>query len=78
MTAKNIINEGARWVVGNGRSIETWKARWLPTSELGNVITPKPAEGQSEMVADLINAKTGEWRTLLVKDTFLPMKLRPY
>ena len=72
MAAKNIINEGAWWAVGNGRSIETWKARWLPTSELGNVITPKPAEGQSEMVADLINAKTGEWRTLLVKDTFLP------
>ena len=72
MTAKNIINEGARWAVGNARSIETWKARWLPTSELGNVITPKPAEGQSEMVANLINAKTGEWRTLLVKDTFLP------
>ena len=72
MAAKIIIHEGARWAVGNGRSIETWKTRWLPSSESGSVITAKPAEGQSEMVADLINAKKGEWRTLLVKDTFLP------
>ena len=27
MAARNIINEGAWWVVGNGKSIETWKAR---------------------------------------------------
>ena len=45
MAAKNIINEGAWWAIGNGRSIETWKARWLPPSESSNVITPKPAEG---------------------------------
>ena len=56
---KNIIHKGARWAIGNGRSIEIWKARWLPSSESRSVITMKPAEGQSEMVADLINAKKG-------------------
>lgn len=45
MVARNIINEGARWVVENGRCIETWKARWLPTSASSKVITPKLASG---------------------------------
>ena len=41
LAAKNIIKEGSRWVVGDGRSIEIWEARWLPSSVSGKVIDYK-------------------------------------
>ena len=41
LAAKNIIKEGSRWVVGDGKSIEIWEARWLPSSVSGKVIDYK-------------------------------------
>lgn len=72
MAAKNIINEGSQWVVGDGRSIEIWNARWLPSSESGKVITTRTEMGHGEKVASLINHEKVEWRTMLIKHTFLP------
>ncbi|XP_065621168.1 uncharacterized mitochondrial protein AtMg00310-like [Quercus suber] len=72
MAAKNFIKEGFRWVVGDGRSIEIWNARWLPSSESGKVITTRTTMRQGENVASLISHEKGEWRTTLIKHIFLP------
>ena len=76
MAAKNIIKEGSRWVVGDGRSIEIWNAIWLPSSESIKVITTRIAMGLGEKVAFLISHEKGEWRTKLIKHTFLPHKAK--
>ncbi|XVE81545.1 hypothetical protein DITRI_Ditri15bG0073400 [Diplodiscus trichospermus] len=35
--AKEVLDRGLRWRVGNGESIRTWYDKWLPT------VTPRPA-----------------------------------
>ena len=59
-------------MVGDGRSIEIWDARWLPSTTSGKVMTTRIALGHGEKVASLISHEKGEWRTTLVQHTFLP------
>ena len=33
MAAKPVTKEGAKWVVGDGRSIKIWDENWLPSTE---------------------------------------------
>ena len=34
LVAKPMIKEGARWVVGDGRSIKIWEEKWIPQWEV--------------------------------------------
>ena len=72
MAAKNIIKEDSRWVVGDGKSIELWDARWLPSIASGKVMTTRTGSGHGERVSSLISHEREEWRTTLVQQTFLP------
>ena len=72
LAAKNMIKEGSLWVVGDGRSIKIWEARWLPSSVYGKVMTTRSDLGLGNRVASLISHENGEWRTTLVQHTFLP------
>ena len=69
LAAKNIIKEGSRWVVGDGRSIEIWEARWLSSLVSGKAMTTRMDLGLGNSVASLINHENGEWRTTLVQHT---------
>lgn len=40
MAAQNIVRKGVRWQVGNGRSIQIWHDKWLPTPSTYMVISP--------------------------------------
>ena len=31
MAAKEIVEKGSRWVIGNGKRLHIWEDRWIPT-----------------------------------------------
>lgn len=68
---KDVIVKGARWVVGNGESVNIWKDRWIPIPDSFKVVSRRtPLE--SEMVACLIDKETRSWDIDKVKGAFLP------
>lgn len=62
MSAKNLVREGARWVVGDGRSTHFWKDAWLSNLPGGCIISTPPNEGmQNAMVAERWDGELGRW-----------------
>lgn len=43
MAAKPVLREGVRWCVGDGKSIKIWEDAWIPSTESGRIISPRPA-----------------------------------
>ncbi|MCI24538.1 F-box protein, partial [Trifolium medium] len=40
LSAKDVLDKGARWRVGNGASIKIWKDKWLPNQAGFKVWSP--------------------------------------
>lgn len=40
MVARETVEMGSRWCVGNGRTVEIWWDRWIPTLDNFKVISP--------------------------------------
>lgn len=59
-SAKNLVKEGILWRVGNGRAINIWRDPWVG-DERGRFITSVESSDLN-VVTDLINAETMEWR----------------
>lgn len=72
MVARETVERGSRWCIGNGRAVEIWHDSWIPTPENFKVISPKGSDGELEKVAQLIDGETGMWKADLIKKTFLP------
>ena len=65
-------DEGTRWCVGDERSIKIWEDRWIPSTESGRVISPRPQLEVGEKVANLIVQDKAEWNAGLIRSIFLP------
>ena len=39
-SAKETVEKGSRWCIGNGKSVEIWRDRWIPTPDNFQVVTP--------------------------------------
>lgn len=67
IAAKDLINQGVRWCVGNGMNIKVWKDKWLPSpiqykfQILINTITV------DAIVRDLMLVETKQWSKRLMK-----------
>ncbi|KAL3825323.1 hypothetical protein ACJIZ3_021352 [Penstemon smallii] len=59
--AKEIIEKGSRWRVGNGNSINIWGDRWLPRESTFQIFTPKGDRPSDMKVSTLIDEETGQW-----------------
>ena len=57
-----IIQQGTRWRVGNGKIIHIWDDRQLPTPATYKVISPRKDFGNFPMVSTLIDQDTRRWR----------------
>nr|POE92933.1 hypothetical protein CFP56_75846 [Quercus suber] len=66
MAAKETIEKGLRWIVGNGRKVDIWRDRWLPTPDSFKVISPQRQNWNLEKVAQLIDSETGTWKAGLM------------
>ena len=72
MATRETIEMGSRWCIGNGRTVEIWRDRWIPTSDNFKVISPKGSDGELVKVAQLIDGDTGMWKVDLIKKHFMP------
>ena len=40
MQVREVISNGARWRIGDGKDIWIWQHHWIPSSEGGKVLSP--------------------------------------
>ena len=74
MAAKDIIEKGSRWVIGNGKRVHIWEDRWISTLDSFKVVSPKGSTNNVVLVSDLINMDTRGWDAAKVNNTFLPFE----
>ena len=70
-----VIHKGMRWRVGNGKTVNIWEDKWLPTPITFKEISPPCIIGDFPMVFALIDQDTKRWKVDLVKRTFLPVEV---
>ena len=56
-----VLRQGTRWRVGNGKLIHIWDDKWLPTPTTYKVISPPKDFGAFPMVSSLIDEDTKMW-----------------
>nr|XP_023876772.1 uncharacterized protein LOC111989214 [Quercus suber] len=71
MAAKEIVEMGSRWLIGNGEHVDIWKDRWIPTPDSFKLVSPK-VHLDSDKVAYLLDTITGSWDVDKVRHSFLP------
>ena len=71
MAAKDIVEVGSRWVIGNGERVDIWTDRWLPTPESFKLISLKVTL-ESKKESCLLDRETGSWNADKVRSSFLP------
>ena len=61
MKGREVVNSGAVWRVGNGKSINVWNDKWIP-HQLARVPSPPDLQMPTPMqVHRLINAEGRKW-----------------
>lgn len=71
LAAKQVIERGSRWCIGNGESVHIWKDRWIPNPHSFKVISPYAAQLGMELVLSLLGADRRAWDVAKVRKTFL-------
>jgi hypothetical protein len=56
--ASDLIKDGLVWRVGNGKKVQIWKDRWLPTPTTYMVQSPPSILDPNAMVSQLVDAET--------------------
>lgn len=72
MGAKALVAAGMRWRIGDGRSVDIWKDKWLPNSIRGKPLSKRPANCSLSRVHELIDHPRNCWKEMVVKHLFLP------
>ncbi len=65
LSARETIQEGMFWKVGDGRTIRVWDDRWLECN-----ISPKPAGTMVKVVRDLVDEDRNWWNEALIDSIF--------
>lgn len=76
MESKSIIDRGLRWIIRNGKSVNVWRDRWLPTPNSFKVVSPRSQGLMVERVEHLLDRERGSWDIKNVRNTFSPLKLK--
>ena len=72
LKARDLVNRGACWRVGNGSNIKICEHKWLPEPNHRKVLSPLPEFLRSSMVSALILPTSAHWNTALIDQHFLP------
>ena len=71
--AREVIEKGSRWVIGNGRRVHVWNDKWILVADTYKVISLKvQISGGGEMVSCLLDEESRGWNADLIRNTFLP------
>ena len=72
MAAREIVERGSRWAIGNKEKVSIWDDWWLPTLEAFKVVSPKPSQPEAKVVAELIDMDRRCWDVAKIRRMFLP------
>ena len=70
----DVINDGACWRVGNGKSIKIWQHHWLPRKHLTKILSPMVETMEEATVDCLINEETRTWNVAMIDGIFAPQE----
>ena len=73
LAARETIKRGSRWIIGNGKRVNIWRDRWIPTPNTFKVVSPRGHMQGLDRVEQLIEKELRIWDVELVKSTFLPI-----
>lgn len=68
MEAKDVLRQGCRRWIGNGKSTRIWKVPWLPCPENGYMTTNMPEQLQEAKVEGLLAENKKEWDEEVLQD----------
>lgn len=71
MAAREVVERGSKWSIGNGEQVRIWKDRWLPNPSSFKVVSQRPPHADSELVASLIDMDRRGWDVPKVRNTFM-------
>ena len=66
-----VLKQGTRWRVGNGKLIHIWDDKWLPIPTTYKVISSPKDFGDFPMVSSLIDEDIKMWRRDMLVEIFL-------
>ena len=66
---REMISNGARWRIEDGKDIWIWQHRWIPSSGSGKVLSPR-LDYSLEVVQDLFILGTKNWDLSLLIEIF--------
>lgn len=72
LNAKEVLEEGLVWRVGNGEEIKIWRDRWLPPHSPYLFFPPNQWLDFDARVSMIIDPSTGWWNLPLVRRLFSP------
>ena len=75
MVVKETVEKGSRWCIGNVKSVEIWRDRWIPTPDNFQVVIPQGPNGELRKVVQMIDEDTGMWKVDQVRKIFFPHKV---
>ncbi|GAU51235.1 hypothetical protein TSUD_412370 [Trifolium subterraneum] len=61
LSAKEVVEKGARWRIGNGLKVKIWKDSWLPRQVDFKVKSPNQGLEDLALVSDLIDLDSKQW-----------------
>ncbi|XP_062176146.1 uncharacterized protein LOC133881223 [Alnus glutinosa] len=75
LLARETLEGGLWWRVGNGESIKVWKDKWLPSSSTPQILSPVNGLDEEARVSSLIDPGSGGWNMPLLRSIFSPWEV---
>jgi hypothetical protein len=70
LSAKEVVEKGSRWRIGNGLKVKIWKDQWLPRQFDFKNRSPIVNLDEHALVSNLIDPDTKQWDRGLIYSTF--------
>ncbi|CAL1403866.1 unnamed protein product [Linum trigynum] len=70
LAAQRVVKEGVRWRIGDGRKVDIWQDRWVPSAENLKVSSPVTLIGETTSVSELLDVNTRSWNQDLLHTHF--------
>jgi hypothetical protein len=68
--AKDLLNEGLIWMIGDGRDVRIWQDKWLPTPTTYAIQSPRVVLPDHARVSCLIDPNSRWWNRQLLNYIF--------
>ncbi|XP_058749041.1 uncharacterized protein LOC131622003 [Vicia villosa] len=70
LSAKEMVESGTRWRIGDGSKVRIWHDNWIPTNPGFKALSPIREIEENARVNVLIDADLGRWNTEFLNEVF--------